>query len=167
MFASQAAPSPRPLAPSVASLVGRLCRAARTLQRRSCSALGKLGRDSQIRDVRFTPNSYQTADMPDWSLSAKRRHSTDKMRWREGAKRSWSNVFGRRSAGQFVLNRGGPLSAARLPTWQNLFPCETVTGLRGRRPVGRDRVGTFSPSIAVLQCVDHPARDWQMPLATP
>ena len=69
--------------------------------------------------------------------------------------------------GQFVLNRGGPLAAARLPTWQNPFPCETVAGLRGRRRVGRDREGTFSPSIAVLQCVDHPARDWQMPLATP
>ena len=50
-----------------------------------------------------------------------------------------------------TLNRAAPLRAERLPTCENPSLGEMVTGMRGRRHVGQDRVGTFSPSIAVLQ----------------
>ena len=69
--------------------------------------------------------------------------------------------------GPLTLNRAAPFSAERLPTWRNPSLCETVTGRPGQRRVARDRVGTFSPSIADLQSIDHPARDWLRQFATP
>src|SRR5258706_7495666 len=50
-----------------------------------------------------------------------------------------------------TLNREAPHCAARLPTWQNNPLGETVPGMQGLKRVGRDRVGTLSSSIAVLQ----------------
>src|SRR5258706_2572021 len=57
----------------------------------------------------------------------------------------------RHSPRPLTLNQGAPLSAARLPTWQNPSLGETVKEMQGLKRGGPDRVGTFSPSIAVLQ----------------
>jgi hypothetical protein len=84
----------------------------------------------------------------------------DKRNW---GKRVWTQI----GWGPRTLNRAAPFSAERLPTWRNPSLCKTVTGRPGQRRVARDRVGTFSPSIADLQSIDHPARDWLKQLATP
>ena len=57
----------------------------------------------------------------------------------------------RHSPRLLTLNREAPHCAARLPTWQNNPLGETVPGMQGLKRVGRDRVGTLSSSIAVLQ----------------
>src|SRR5205807_2157645 len=79
--------------------------------------------------VRFTPNSNRRADVPNRQIRANSRHSPRLL----------------------TLNREAPHCAARLPTWQNNPLGETVPGMQGLKRVGRDRVGTLSSSIAVLQ----------------